>query len=163
MPAMHADFELDANGAVKATPPEPKYRDPFSRQGQGGGRPVGYSPKAAKAMEQGLNADDPNERTKLAFRKAEALTLKEEALAKSAALKYEIDSGNYLPRDAFREASATLLAEVAQGVRSLPDLLERKANLTAEQVAICERVIDEALSTLSGGLELFTEQKPAGS
>lgn len=93
------------------------------------------------------------------MRKAEAVVLKEEALAKHAALKYEVDSGNYLSREAFRQASATLLAEVGQALRSLPDLLERKCALPPEAIEVTEKVIDEALLTLSEGLEMFTEQE----
>jgi hypothetical protein len=120
------------------------------------GRPKGYSPKEAHA--EAVDGDQyQSPATKRAIRKAEAAIQKEEALAKSAALKYEIDSGNYLPRDAFREASATLCAEVAQALRSIPDLLERKANLAPAQVVICERLIDEVQSTLAANLALFTD------
>jgi hypothetical protein len=127
---------------------------------------VGFSQKKGKEMMGGGDEppDSPTyDRTSLSVRKAEATTALEEAKAQHARLKYEIEAGNYLPRDAYREASATLLAEVAQALRSLPDLLERKCSLSPEQVARVEQVVDEALSTLSIGLELFTEQKPAGT
>lgn len=150
---MHADFELNPDGGVRPASNRDKPPPGFGR-----GRPAGLQQGERAKLEEGDPTADPNERTRLAWRKAEALTLKEEALASQAQLKYQIDSGNYLSRDAFREASATAMAEVAQAVRSLPDLLERKANLSPEQVVLAERVIDEALAGLSATLSMFVEQ-----
>lgn len=125
----------------------------------GAGRRKGYSPKARKQIEAG--EIDPNDSavsdaTKLAIRKAVALTEKEEALAQQAWLKFNIDSGEYLPRAAFREASATLLSELAQGLRSLPDEIERKFSLAPEVLQLLEAVIDERLNAVALGLEVFT-------
>lgn len=147
---MRNDLELNEDGSV-------------SIPGMRRGRPPGYSPKKARDREAADGADlgeDPTDRTSLAMRKALALVEKEEALAKSAALKFEIDSGNYLAREAFRQASATLIAEVTQALRSLPDLLERKCALQPDQLVKVEEVIDETLNTLADGLMLFTEQAP---
>lgn len=144
---MHADFELTADGTVRTGP---------GGRREGAGRPKGYSPKEAE-----LPDEYQSEATKRAIRKSDATIAKLEAEAQMAALKFEIESGNYLPRDAYREASATLLAEVAQAIRGLPDLLERKANLSPDQVVLCEKVIDDALATLSSGLAMFTEQQPS--
>ena len=129
----------------------------------GSGRPAGYSPKEAERPLDAL-LDDPevSEQTKRTIRAAEAKTSEIEWKAKNQELKYKIDSGEYLSRGAFREASATLLAEVASAIRNLPDLLERKASLTPEQAKLVEDTIDAAMYTLADGLEMFVEQ-PSGA
>ena len=149
---MDADLELNPDGTTR----------PVSRRGgrrEGAGRKPGYSPKKQAQMESGdIDPDDESipEATRVAFRKAKAIADKEEALAANAWLKYQIDSKEYLPRTAFREAAATLLAELAQGLRSLPDELERKVSLPPEALILVERTIDERLNTVASGLEMFT-------
>lgn len=131
----------------------------------GAGRPTGYSPKGAKRIEvtDVLDAKSDgstvpeSEPTTLAVRKARAQTADMEWKAKQTELNYKKDSGEYLSRIAYREASATLLAEVAQALRSLPDILERKCALGPDALIKAEQVIDDCLSTLSSGLEMFTE------
>ena len=133
----------------------------------GAGRRPGYSPKEAKRIEvteildrdTRQTSDDTGapETTTLAVRKARAQTADIEWKALQSELNYKKDSGEYLSRTAYREASATLLAEVAQALRSLPDLLERKCGLPTDALLKAEQVIDDCLSTLSAGLEMFTE------
>ena len=139
---MHADFELDDSGFVS----------PIRR-----GRPKGYSPKKAAQMGAEGTADGEDQ-TSLSVRKAKAALDKMEADAANAWLKYKIDSKEYLPRSAFREASATLQAELAQGLRSVPDTLERKFNLPPEVVQHVQEAIDAALNSVAQGLELFVER-----
>ena len=149
---MRADFELDKSGTL-----HPKG---FGR-GAGAGRKPGFQPKIAQKMQDAdlFVADEvASEPTTLAVRKARAQTAEIEWKALQAELNYKKDSGEYLSRSAFREASATLLAEVAQALRSLPDILERKCSLAPDALVKSEQVIDDALSTLSAGLEMFTEQ-----
>ena len=140
-------LELGADGYVS---------DPSTPPKRGPGRPRGSFNKP-KAPADTVSAEDELdiELGKLAKRKAVALTEKEEALARQNWLKYEIDSGNYLPRSAYREASATLLAEVAQALRSIPDMLERKFSLPPEALVMVQTVIDDQLNTLADGLEMF--------
>lgn len=115
------------------------------------GRPKGYSPKKAQLVEADLiNPDD--DQTSLTVRKAKAQTEKEEWLARQAELDYKKDAKEYISRSAFREASATLLAEVAQALRSLPDMLERKCNLSTDQITLAEKVVDDCLLSLAEGL-----------
>lgn len=147
---MHADFDLAPDGSL--TP---------SRGGrrEGAGRKPGYSPKNAEALDQLSDADLsdlPDDSTTTAIKKARAIARKEEALANQAELKYKIDSKEYLSRSAFREASATLLAELAQALRSLPDTLERKHHLPADVLLVVEAAIDDALQTVADGMEMFT-------
>jgi hypothetical protein len=149
---MHADLELDPDGTVRPTSARGGKRE-------GAGRPKGYSPKAREQLESGEvdpESSDIPEATRIAFRKAKAVADKEEALANQAWLKFQIDSKEYLPRTAFREAAATLLAELAQGLRSLPDELERKCSLTPDVLVLIEHAIDDRLSAVAAGLEMFT-------
>lgn len=126
---------------------------------EGAGRKPGYSPDSAAKIDSGeLDLDDENvsESTRTAVKKARAVASKEQALARHAWLKLRVDEGEYLPRSAFREAAATLLAELAQGLRSLPDILERKYNLAPDQVQLVSNTIDDSLNTMAERLELFT-------
>lgn len=102
--------------------------------------------------------DEVSEVTSLAVRKARAQTADIEWKALQSELTYKKDSGEYLSRAAFREASATLLAEVAQGLRSLPDLLERKCALSPDALVKAEQTIDDCLSSLAAGLSQFVAQ-----
>lgn len=146
-------------GSFTLTPDDTRKRPAMP----GAGRPAGYSPKQAdRPAEELLNDPEVSEATKRAIRSAEAKTAEIEWKAKNQELKYKIDSGEYLSRGAFREASATLLAEVAGAIRNLPDLLERKASLTPAQAKLVEDTIDAAMATLADGLEMFVEQ-PTGN
>ena len=71
------------------------------------------------------------------------------------ALELQIETGKYLPRDAYREATATVLATLAQSMRSIPDTLERKHGLPPEALKYIEDTIDEQLSSAAATLALF--------
>jgi hypothetical protein len=149
---MHTNLELDPDGTVRTASHHGGKRP-------GSGRPKGYSPRVQKAMESndtGIASEDVPEATSIAFRKARAIADKEEALANQAWLKYQQDSKEYLPRAAFREASATLVAELSQGLRSLTDELERKVTLPPEALMLIEQTIDDRLNAVAAGLEMFT-------
>ncbi len=150
---MHADFDLGLDGSVTPTT--------HGGRRAGAGRPKGSSNKKAAAIEAALadGDDDPAEGSQsatAAVRKAIAVARKEAALADLNELEFKVKSGQYLSRDAFREATATLLAELAQGLRSLPDTLERKHGLAPAVVQAIEADIDDALARVSEGLEMFT-------
>lgn len=146
---MHADFELDADGSAK----------PLRQKPPGRGRPVGYSQTRARMAAQGIEDpdDDPDDTTGTAIRKARAQARKEEAQAGREEIKLKVEAGEYLPRAAFRDACATLLASVAQAMRSLPDNLERKVGLDPDAMQMVEQTIDAAMADLALGLEMFTE------
>ena len=130
---MHADFDLASDGSTI----------PF-RGSHGGAREgAGKKPGSYVKPEEAVNFDKARARN-------------EDAKAGLNELKLKIESNEYLSRGAFREASATLLAELAQGLRSLPDILERKFNLPPAQVELVAEAIDEALTSVADGLELFT-------
>lgn len=149
---MHADFELNPDGHITPTNNRGGKRE-------GSGRRPGYSPEKVAELEALSDADlaaRPQDTNTTALTKARAVARKEKALADQAELKFKIDSKEYLARAAFREASATLLAELSQALRSLPDALERRHALPPAAVQDVERTIDEVLSNVASGLELFT-------
>ena len=157
---MHADFELGEDGDVFAADPPQRTFPPRSN----GGRPVGYSPKKAREEQRRQEADDADEDDDVddadlstAVRTARAKARKETALADMRELDYAIKSGQYLPRDAFRQAAATLLATLSQSLRSLPDELERKHGLAPDVLVRIETTIDAALNDAADKLSLFTE------
>jgi hypothetical protein len=128
---MKADFDLLEDGSVA-----PSGRGGF-RPGAGR-KPEGYEkPQVAKDFDA-------------------AKARKEAALADMHELKFKIESGEYVARAAVRDAIATLLAALAQGMRSIPDNLERKFNLPGDVAEEVGRVIDASLADVSEGLALFT-------
>lgn len=123
----------------------------------GAGRKPGYSPKEAEAlMAETLKAQEPSGETRTAVDYAKARARKEAALADLNELDYKVKSGEYIARVAVQEACATLLATLAQALRSLPDNLERRHNLSPEIAEQIEVTIDATLSDLATGLEMFT-------
>lgn len=154
---MQADYDLDDSGNAIPT-----------RGGRrpGAGRPKGTGNEdmrrlaAAAELDPDLLDPDSDDRTTIAVRKAKATADKEEALAGLKALELKIETGKYLPRDAFREASATALATLSQGLRSIPDTLERRYNLTPDVLQAIEVTVDDALSQVADTLALFTEARP---
>lgn len=148
---MQADFELDEGGNAQ----------PIHEKPRGRGRPVGYSQTRARLAAQGIDDPDadPEDVTGTAVKKARAQARKEEAQAGREEIKLKVESGEYLPRTAFRDACATLLASVAQAMRSIPDNLERKCNLDPDAMALVEQTIDAAMGDLALGLEMFTESQ----
>lgn len=129
---MHADFDLGDDGSVFPT--------------RGGSRPgAGRKPLGHEKSQVAKDFD-------------EAKMRKERALADQHELAFKIKSGQYVARGAVREASATLLANLAQSLRSLPDNLERKFNLSPDVAQEIEKVIDASLADVSEGLAMFTDE-----
>ncbi len=130
---MKADFELEPDGTVY----------PSGRGGAraGAGRkPDGFvKPESAQAFDS-------------------AKARKEKSLADMHELNYKIKSGEYIPRAAVREASATLLSNLAQSLRGVPDNLERKFNLSPEIAVEVEKVINASLADVSEGMAMFTTE-----
>lgn len=156
---MDADFELDESGELQ----EAGFRRTMYRNN--GGRPRGYSPKAAKAAQakmEGQGEDDDSDpesqegQISTAVKKAVAQARKETALAGLNELELKIKSGEYLPRSAYREATATLLATLAQGLRSLPDTLESRVGLDPRALELVDTAVTEALNNVAETLALFT-------
>ena len=128
---MHADFELDMDGTV--------------RPGRGGARPgAGRKPLGYEKPAETLEYE--RERTR-----------NERAKADLNELEFKIKSKEYVPRAAVQQAAATLLASLAQSLRSLPDTLERKFNLPPDVAERIGEEIDHQLNLISSELEMLTD------
>lgn len=124
---------------------------PKRNNGHGGARagagrkPKGYEPPKAKA-----DFDEARARN-------------EAAKADLAELEYKRKSGQYVARAAVRDASAHAFASVAQSLRSIPDTLERKLNLTPEQAEQAGVLIDAILNVLADEFEQMVAYDEEGS
>ena len=130
---------------------------------RGGARPGAGRPRKdfrAQADEMAdLFGDEPaaQEASNPASRRDLALARKEEALAGLHELSLRVKSGEYLPRAAYREATATLLSTISQALRSLPDALERRHSLPPAALQEIEATVDQVLNEAADALALFTE------
>ena len=147
---MDADFELDDDGIAHVIPAKGGRRE-------GAGRPKGIGNEQMQALADSEDDLDPesSDRLTIAVRKAKAVALKEESIAGLKALELQVETKKYLPRDAYREATATVLATLSQALRSIPDTLERKHGLTPAVLQYIEVTIDEQLSSAAATLSLF--------
>lgn len=83
---------------------------------------------------------------------------KERYLADNAELEFKRKSGELVPRDAVRQASATSFSVIAQSLRSISDNIERRLGIAPEVVVEIEKAIDEALDELANDLERMVEK-----
>lgn len=115
------------------------------RKGNGhGGRREGAGAKPADYVK-------PQE--KVDFEVARARS--EAAKADMLELDYQIKLGNYISRIAVRQACATAFSSIAQGLRSIPDNVERKFAIPGEVAEQIGAAIDEALADLAAEFELM--------
>lgn len=127
---MHADYELEMDDTL--------------RPGRGGARPgAGRKPNGYQKPEETLEYE--RERTR-----------NERAKADLNELEFKIKSKEYIPRAAVQQAAATMLASLAQSLRSLPDSLERKFNLPPDVTEKIGEEIDRQLDSISSELEMLT-------
>lgn len=130
---MHADFDLDEHGNT-----HPRVN------GLGGARPgAGRKPAGYQKPPEAVEFD--RERTR-----------NERAKADLNELEFKIKSREYVPRAAVQQAAATLLASLAQSLRSLPDTLERKFNLPPNVTERIGMEIDFQLESISEDLKMLT-------
>lgn len=133
---MHADFELTPDGHTR----------PAERTWGGARENAGRKPQGYVKPEHVVDFEKERARN-------------EKAKADLNELDFKIKSGEYVPRDAVRQAAATAFASVAQSLRSIPDALERKINLdptTAEKIGA---EIDRILDSLASDLEMMTDEQ----
>ena len=109
----------------------------------GAGRPAGSTSKSEHAQRFDV-----------------ARARKEEALAGLNELDLQVKLGNYLPRDAFREAIATGLAGLTSALRGIPDNIERTASVSPEVLEAISDQIDQALESLANQLKGFVDARP---
>lgn len=65
----------------------------------------------------------------------------------------EIRKGLHVEVAAVEQATATALAAMAQTLRSLPDLLERRCGLQPAAVRLVGQVVDEVLASTAASLQ----------
>lgn len=102
----------------------------------GAGRPSGPRSDAAKRFEV-------------------ARARHEEAKAAKAELSLKVESGEYLSRAAYQQASATALAMLTQAIRSIPDNLEREFKLPPEVLEAIGEMHDSALDSVANQFRLM--------
>ncbi len=127
---MNADFELAEDGTIT----------PAGRGGarmEAGRKPAGYV-KPAEAVKFDV-----------------ARARKETALADMHELDYKIKSQEYVSRASVRQASATVIATIAQTMRSLSDNLERRG-VPPEVCAKVDEAVNETLAEAARDLELMS-------
>lgn len=66
------------------------------------------------------------------------------------------ERGEYLPREAQRQAAATALAVLTQSMRSIPDNLERTLSLAPDVVEAVAVQIDAALSEVAAAFRVMS-------
>jgi phage terminase Nu1 subunit (DNA packaging protein) len=98
------------------------------------------------------------ERTTDDERFSAARARRERANASRAEIALAAEGGALVSREAVRQACATLLAVVAQSLRSVPDNLERTLALQPEAVEAVALQIDAALTEAANALRLIHEQ-----
>lgn len=83
----------------------------------------------------------------------------EAAKALQNELKYKVDSGQYVSREAVKSAAATTMSGLAQSLRSISDNLEREG-VPIEVCQRVEKVIDEAMTDAAARMELMAGTNP---
>ena len=86
----------------------------------------------------------------------EEKALHERSKRQRSELQYQIDLGKVVSRQAVQQASATALSVMAQSLRSMPDTLERKLNLSPIITEQIEQTIDAVLTDLAAALAALT-------
>ena len=108
----------------------------------------GARPGAGRKTADYINPDEVVD-----FEKAKAR--KETALADLHELDYKVKSGQYVSRASVRQASATALATLVQGMRSISDNLERRG-VPPEVCVQVEAIINAGLADIARDLELMS-------
>jgi hypothetical protein len=144
--------------------------DPSPKPGRGGARPGAGRPKKALVAPEATAArrapgrppKQPGDPLTVRLSANERFAIErarhEKIKADQRALKLKIESGEYIPREAVRRASAALLAQLAQAMRSLPDNLERRG-LASDWCERIESTIDDVLDELAEALQRTSEQR----
>lgn len=86
---------------------------------------------------------------------AVARARKEAWMAKTVELDYRIKQNEYVRRDEVQQVCATAFSSLAQSLRSIPDLLERREGVDPAIAEKVGEVIDEVLSTLADEFKML--------
>lgn len=149
------DFELGEDGEAVGIP---GFRRSFHRPVRRQPAPGPATPPRT-ALRDEDEAEDEAGRVSATTKTAIAKARKETALAGLNELQLQVKSGEYLPRAAYQDATATLLAMLSQGLRSLPDTIERKFDVPPDVLQLIEATIDASLSHVADSLALFSEAR----
>lgn len=84
---------------------------------------------------------------------AQAKARREAALADKAEIEVAEMVGSLVNRQAVRDGSAKAFSTIAQSMRAIPDILERRLGLSPEILEEIEKIIDESLESLGKDLE----------
>lgn len=158
---MQADFELNPDGSV-TVPGSARARTGFGNFGAGRPRKGAQSPRFSN--NEDLFSEDPDEfeaeedaaNSKRVYESARARN--ELAKAQLNEIAVRIQSGKYVARSAVQQSSATLLATLAQTLRSIPDMLERKG-AAPEVCQMVEVIVNDALDGAATDLEMLGSAK----
>ncbi len=121
----------------------------FDLAEDGGLRPTGAQGRSGSARVI-VTAEDRGD-----YERARAR--KESALADKYELEVKIQSGEYVARSAVKQASATVLATIAQTLRSISDNLERRG-VPADVCVLVDATVSEVLSDASKDLEILSDE-----
>jgi phage terminase Nu1 subunit (DNA packaging protein) len=110
-----------------------------AREGAGG-KPAGY-----------VKSDDQKNLDKAKARH-------ESVKADLAELEFRRVRGELVSRAMVKQASATALATLAQALRTIPDTLERKHNITPELAEMIGKEVDDALDAVADMFEMMTAE-----
>lgn len=77
----------------------------------------------------------------------------EKAKADKAEHDFQVQIGLYVEREAVRGAQAKAFSAVAQSLRSIPDVLERKLGVSPDVAERVGQEVDSILSTLADTME----------
>lgn len=143
MPSYVNDFFDEATLVI------PDGRHGGARRGSGRKAKAKVEAAVSAAADSGVESYDVSR-----ARKEQALADKESVFAKKAALDYEIQSQNFIPRESVIRATATAYATIAQAMRSLPDMMERRLGIDpalAEELGVAvDELLDDLSKTLDG-------------
>jgi len=155
---MQADFELQADGSVKVARGA-RAQTGFGNLGAGRPKKGEPSPKFADnsdlfsdESEQDFDEFGDRETAKIQYESARARN--ELAKAQLNEIAVRIQSGKYVSRSSVQQASATMLATLAQTLRSIPDMLERKG-ATPDVCQMVEVIVNDALDGAASDLEML--------
>lgn len=112
------------------------------------------APGAGRKTKQTFNAV---EQAYIDTKQSDARLIK--AKADREELKFLQESGEWIPRDAVRNATATAFSAISQTLRSIPDNIERRLALPPEALDAIARIIDESLDGLADSLETMVEKE----
>lgn len=131
---------------------------PNSNGRPGAGRPRhdGEIP-GASSPQAGSTAHTVREYNESRATREKHAAVKEEIVAKKMALEFEVMQGNFLPRVSIISGMARAYSACSQGIRSIPDLLERRLGLDPMTCVRIGELLDDSLATLHVELERLVD------